>query len=282
MEERRVEETPLSTWEQALWQVEEIPLSTQEQVLQCLSPERHEVTGESSKCAGKAHQQEAAEEPPQDHASDQEETEDEASSSEVNWRADQLEFIREFQEIMNKAIEQLLNKLAGRPSCWKEKPEPHMEQGKHKETICREAEKLPQHNVNRESDDEWNSIILQEMMDTDQCIQGLVRTELEGSDCAQCKIEDTAQYWVMKEKEVANNYRHAVELNKSVSDKRVQQLYSQDQTQEVIDQAEWQVASARQTLENIWRVEEAGTGKRGLFSTWEYALESGWTFKIFN
>ena len=24
------------------------------------------------------------------------------------------------------------------------------------------------------------------------------------------------------------------------------------------------------------------TGKRGLFSTWEYALESGWTFKIFD
>ena len=39
MEERRVEETPLSTWEQ---------------VPQCLSSERHEVTGESSKCAGKA------------------------------------------------------------------------------------------------------------------------------------------------------------------------------------------------------------------------------------
>ena len=82
-------------------------------------------------------------------------------------------------------------------------------------------------------------------MDTDQCIQRLVRTELEHSDCAQCKIEDTAQYWAMKEKEAAINYRHAVELNKSVSDKRVQQLYSQDQTQEVIDQAEWQAASAR-------------------------------------
>ena len=60
------------------------------------------MTGESSKHAGKASQQEAAEEPPQDHTSDQEETEDEESSSEVNRRADQLEFIREFQEIMNK------------------------------------------------------------------------------------------------------------------------------------------------------------------------------------
>ena len=83
------------------------------------------------------------------------------------------------------------------------------------------------------------------MMNTDQCIQRLIRTEPEGSDCAQCKIEDTAQYWVMKEKVVANNYCCAVELNKSVSNKRVQQLYSQDQTQEVIDQAEWQAASAR-------------------------------------
>ena len=52
-----------------------------------------------------------------------------------------------------------------------------------------------------------------------------------------------------------------MELNKSISDKRVQQLYSQDQTQEVIDQAEWQAASARWTLENIQRVEEAGLSR---------------------
>ena len=94
-------------------------------------------------------------------------------------------------------------------------------------------------------------------MNTNQCIQRLLRTEPEGSDHAQCKIEDTTHYWVMKEKEVVTNYHCALELNKSVSDKRVQQLYSQDQTQEVIDQAERQVASARQTLDNIWRVEEA-------------------------
>ena len=112
-----------------------------------------------------------------------------------------------------------------------------MEQEKCKETICKETERLPQRNVNRESDDERNSIVLQEMMDTDWCIQRLVRSEPEGSDHAQCKIEDTAQYWVMKEKEVATNYHHTLELNKSVSDKRVLQLYSQDQTQEVIDQA---------------------------------------------
>ena len=184
-------------------------------------------------------------------SSDQENTEDKESSSEVKQRADQLEFIREFQEIMNKAIEQLLNKPARRHSCQKEKPELCMEQGKCRETIHWEAEKPPQHNITRESDDEWNSIVLQEMMDTDQCIQRLVRTELEGSDCTQHKIEDTAQYWAKKEKEAANNYCCAVELNKSVSNKRVQQLYSQDQTQEVIDQAEQQVASARQTLDNI-------------------------------
>ena len=57
-----------------------------------------------------------------------------------------------------------------------------MEQGKHRETICQEAEKLPQYDVNRESDDEKNSVVLQEMMDTNQSIQRLIRTELEGSD----------------------------------------------------------------------------------------------------
>ena len=146
---------------------------------------------------------------------------------------------------MNKAIEQLLNKPVRRHSCRKNKPEPCTEQGKHKETICREAERFPQYDINRDSDDKQNSIVLQETMDTDQCIQRLVRTELEGSDCTQPKIEDTAQYWVMKEKEAVTNYHHAFELNKSVSDKRVQQLYSQDQTQEVIDQAERQATSAR-------------------------------------
>ena len=73
----------------------------------------------------------------------------------------------------------------------------------------------------------------------------IVRTEPEGSECAQCKIENTAQYWAMKEKEAAINYCYTLELNKSVSNKRVQQLYSQNQSQEMIDQAERQVASAR-------------------------------------
>ena len=74
-------------------------------------------------------------------------------------------------------------------------------------------------------------------------------------------IENTAQYWAMKEKEAVINYCRTVELNKSVSNKTVQQLYSQDQTQEVTDQAERQAASARQTLENIQRVEEAGLSR---------------------
>ena len=82
-------------------------------------------------------------------------------------------------------------------------------------------------------------------MDTDQCIQKLVRTDLEGSEWTQHKIENTAQYWAMKEKEAATNYCHMLELNKSVSDKRVQQLYSQGQSQEMIDQAEGPAASAR-------------------------------------
>ena len=82
-------------------------------------------------------------------------------------------------------------------------------------------------------------------MDTDQCIQKLIRTEPEGSEWTQCKIENTTQYWAMKEKEAVINYRCTLELNKSIFDKRVQQLYSQDQSQEMIDQAERQVASAR-------------------------------------
>ena len=82
-------------------------------------------------------------------------------------------------------------------------------------------------------------------MDTDRCIQKLVRTEPEGSECAQWKIEKTTQYWAAQEKEAMMNYHHTLELNNSVSNKRVQQLYSQDQSQEMIDQAERQENSAR-------------------------------------
>ena len=88
-------------------------------------------------------------------------------------------------------------------------------------------------------------------MDTDQCIQKLVRTDQEGSERAQRKIEETVQYWAAQEKKAAMNYCRALELNNTVSNKRVQQLYSEDQPQEVIDQAERQVGSARRTLESI-------------------------------
>ena len=83
------------------------------------------------------------------------------------------------------------------------------------------------------------------MMDTDRCIQKLVRTEPEGSECAQCTIEKTIQYWAAQEKEAAMNYHCTLKLNNSVSNKRVQKLYSQDQSQEMIDQAEKQASSAR-------------------------------------
>ena len=83
-----------------------------------------------------------------------------------------------------------------------------------------------------------NSRILPETMDTDQCIQKLIRTDQEGSEHTQRKIEETIQYWAAQEKKAAMNYCRVLELNNTVSNKRVQQLYSQDQPQEVIDQAE--------------------------------------------
>ena len=133
--------------------MEEIPLNTWEQAPQCLSPERCEVTGESSNCTGKVWQQEVTNESPPDHASDQEDEEDKENSSEVNRKADRMEFIKEFQEFMNEAIDQLLKKPVRRHSCRKDKPEPHMEQG-HKEAIRKEAEMLQPRNVSGESDDE--------------------------------------------------------------------------------------------------------------------------------
>ena len=93
-------------------------------------------------------------ESPLDYKSDQEDSDDEESSSEVNRKADQMEFIKEFQELMNQAIDQLLKKSARRHSCQKDKPEPCMEQGKCKEAICKEAEIPPPRNISRESDNE--------------------------------------------------------------------------------------------------------------------------------
>ena len=114
-----------------------------------------------------------AEHPPLDHESDQGEPEYEEDSVEANIRADRLEFIREFQEIMDQAFEKMLSKPARRHPHQKDKPEPHMEQRKHKETICREAERPPQPDISRDSDNEQNSIASQATMDTDQCIQNL-------------------------------------------------------------------------------------------------------------
>ena len=162
-----------------------------------------------------------------------------------------MEFIKEFQDFMNEAIDRLLKKPARKHSHWKDKPEPHTEQGKHKEALHKEVETLPPRNVSGESDDKRNSRILLETIDTDQCIQKLVRTEQEGSERTQRKIEETVQYWVAQEKKAAMNYCCALELHNTVSNKRVQQLYSQDQPQEVIDQAERQAGSVRRTLENI-------------------------------
>ena len=61
--------------------MEEIPPNTWEQVPQCLSTERDEVTGESSNRTEKVRQQEVTNESPPDHASDQEDKEDEENLS---------------------------------------------------------------------------------------------------------------------------------------------------------------------------------------------------------
>ena len=56
------------------------------------------MTGESSNCTRRVQQQEVTNESPTDHASDQEDEEDEDNLSEVNHKADQVEFIKEFQD----------------------------------------------------------------------------------------------------------------------------------------------------------------------------------------
>ena len=189
--------------------VEEIPPNTWEQILQCLSTERHEMTGESSNCTGKVWPRCDKTVTPRSR-SDQEDEEDEENSSEVSQRADQMEYIKEFQEVMNQAIEQLLKKSARRHPCQKDKPEPHMEQGEHKETICKKQKCFHQE-MSAESLVMSETVgVSLETMDTDRCIQKLVRTEPEGSEHAQRKIEKTVQYWVAQEKEAAMNYHHAL------------------------------------------------------------------------
>ena len=63
------------------------------------------MTGESSNHTGRVRQQEVTNESPTDHASDQENEEDEDNLSEVNCKDDRVEFIKEFQDFMNEAIE---------------------------------------------------------------------------------------------------------------------------------------------------------------------------------
>ena len=100
----------------------------------------------------------------------------------------------------------------------------------------------------------WNNTLLWEFV-------AFHRTNQEGSEHAQRKIETTTQYWAAQEKKAVMNYRHALELNNTVSNKRVRQLYSEDQPQKVFDQAEQQAGSARRTLENIRRVDKAGLSR---------------------
>ena len=66
---------------------------------------RHEMTGESSNCTGKVQQPKVTNESPPDHASDQEDEADKDNLSEVNRKADRVEFIKKFQEFMNEAID---------------------------------------------------------------------------------------------------------------------------------------------------------------------------------
>ena len=65
-----------------------------------------------------------------------------------------MEFIKEFQDFMNEAIERLLKKPVRRHPPQKDKPEPRTEQGKHKDVLCKEVETLPQINISGDSDDE--------------------------------------------------------------------------------------------------------------------------------
>ena len=76
--------------------------------------ERHKATRELSKHTGEVCQQEVTEQLLLDHKSDQDEPEYEEDLAKFNQRADRLEFIRKFWEIMDEAIEKLLNKPARR------------------------------------------------------------------------------------------------------------------------------------------------------------------------
>ena len=60
------------------------------------------MTGESSSRLGRVQQQEVTNESHKDHASDQDNDED--NSSEVSRKDDRVEIIKEFQDFMNEAI----------------------------------------------------------------------------------------------------------------------------------------------------------------------------------
>ena len=112
------------------------------------------MTGESSNHTGRVQQQEVTNKSPTDHASDQEDEEDEDNLSEVNCKDDRMEFIKKFQDFMNEALERLLKKPVRKHARREDKPELCMEQGKHKEALCKEAETFPPINVSGDSDNE--------------------------------------------------------------------------------------------------------------------------------
>ena len=64
--------------------VEKLPLNTRDQTPRHLSTERCELTGVSDRSTEKVLQQEVVNEPPSDHESDLEESNDKESSSEVS------------------------------------------------------------------------------------------------------------------------------------------------------------------------------------------------------
>ena len=127
-----------------------------------------------------------------------------------------MEFIKEFEEFMNKAIDRLLKKPARKHSHWKDKPELHTAQGKHKEALHKEAETLPPRNISGESDDRQNSRVLLEKMDTDQCIQKLVRTEQEVLNTLNAKLRKLSSIGWHRKKKAAMNYCCTLELNNTI------------------------------------------------------------------
>ena len=77
-------------------------------------------------------------------------------------------------------------------------------------------------------------------------ITQLVQAIVPDTERYQLPEAETALVYSIEDHDYHDPIMHStLELNKSVSDRRVQQLYSQYQSQEMIDQAERQAASAR-------------------------------------